>query len=277
MSNTPDLATTVRDTAILNPADRFTFSSVNTLEEQQLSTRDVANEVAVAIELNGFGYAVLMASPIDLDDLLFGFLRSERVITSANEIVDFDIFPLEVGIIARVSVAPAAAERITDRVRHRASDSSCGLCGVENLEQAMRSLPPISSRTKASDSAIFAALATLPDRQPLNRATGAVHAAALCCADGSIRLVREDIGRHNAFDKLLGAMLRDRIEWEGGFALLSSRCSYELVEKAVVASCPMLVTISAPTGLALARAAEAGLELRVLARADTILSPTDQT
>ena len=121
--------------------------------------------------------------------------------------------------------------------------------------------------------AVFRALAHLGDHQPLNRTTGGVHAAALCDADGAIRLVREDVGRHNAFDKLIGAMMRRCLHWDGGFALLSSRCSYELVEKAVLSGCPMLVTISAPTSLALSRAREAGLDLRVLARSDSVLSP----
>ena len=115
------------------------------------------------------------------------------------------------------------------------------------------------------------ALSALRERQPLSRETGAVHGAALCGADGGIRLVREDVGRHNAFDKLIGAMARGGLGWDGGFALLTARCSYELVEKAALAGCPGLVTISAPTSLALQRAADAGLALITLARADSIL------
>ena len=111
--------------------------------------------------------------------------------------------------------------------------------------------------------ATIGALDALYDHQSLNRRTGAAHGAALCAADGTIRLVREDVGRHNAFDKLIGAMLRGGLDWDGGFALLTSRCSYELVEKAVLAGCPLLATISAPTSLAVERAAEAGLPLVV--------------
>lgn len=139
----------------------------------------------------------------------------------------------------------------------------------------MRELPRLPAQPVAPDRALFRALAALPDHQPLNRVTGAVHAAAFCDAQGGIRLVREDVGRHNAFDKLIGAMLRADLGWDGGFALLSSRCSYELVEKAVLSGCPMLVTISAPTSLALSRAKDAGLILRVLARSDAILAPID--
>lgn len=235
--------------------------------------RDVALEVPIAIEINGLGYAVLMASPLDLDDLIYGFLRAERLLESVGDILASDCFRLEAGYIARVTVASRAAEHLTDRIRHRTSESGCGLCGVENLEQAMRALPSLMERSDATDAAIFHALDRLRDHQPLNRATGGVHAAALCDRDGQVRLAREDVGRHNAFDKLIGAMMRQGLGWEQGFALLSSRCSYELVEKAVLSQCPMLVTISAPTSLALARAREAGLDLRVLARPDAVLAP----
>ncbi|KTT62565.1 formate dehydrogenase accessory sulfurtransferase FdhD, partial [Sphingomonas endophytica] len=119
--------------------------------------------------------------------------------------------------------------------------------------------------------AACAALAAMRDHQPLNRATGAAHAAMVCDADGRVRLAREDVGRHNAFDKLIGAMARQGLDWDGGFALLSSRCSYELVEKAALAGCPMLVTVSAATSLALERAASAGLTLVSLARDDAVL------
>lgn len=236
--------------------------------------REVAQEEPVAIEINGFGYAVLMATPLDLEDLLYGFLRAERLVASAGQVIASDCYRLEAGTIARVTVEAKVAERLTDRVRHRTSESSCGLCGVENLEQAMRELPRLTATSDASSLSVFRALVELPAHQPLNSTTGGVHAAALCGPDGDIRLVREDVGRHNAFDKLIGAMMRQGLAWDGGFALLSSRCSYELVEKAVLSGCPLLVTISAPTSLALARAREAGLDLRVLARPDSLLSPT---
>lgn len=233
--------------------------------------RLVAAEAPVAIEVNGIGYAVLMATPGDLVDLAHGFLRAERLIDTVDQVIDVDTHQADGGTILRITLAEAAAARALDRVRHRISESSCGLCGIENLEQALRPLPRLAASTPIADAAIFAALAAIGDRQPLSRATGAVHAAAQCAADGSIRLVREDVGRHNAFDKLIGAMMRAARDWHGGFALLTSRCSYELVEKAVLAGCPTLVTISAPTTLALDRAADAGLRLVVLARPDAVL------
>ncbi|WP_240529991.1 formate dehydrogenase accessory sulfurtransferase FdhD [Novosphingobium sp. PC22D] len=233
--------------------------------------RAIAREVPVAIELNGIGYAVLMASADDLEDLAYGFARSERLIETAGQVEYVAIHHAEQGVIVRIGLEDEAAARIHDRVRHRTSESSCGLCGIENLEQAMRPLPRLPDAARPEEGAIFAALATLREHQPLNRETGAVHAAALCAADGAIRLVREDVGRHNAFDKLIGAMLRQGLGWDGGFALLSSRCSFELVEKAALSGCPAMVTISAPTTLALDRARQANLPLYVLARSDSLL------
>lgn len=234
--------------------------------------RHIAVEVPVAIEFNGLGYAVLMASPDDLADLAYGFARSERLVDSAADITGIDIHATDRGVIVRVTLIEARIGRVVERVRHRVSESSCGLCGIENLEQAMRPIPLVTQKSLAGAAEIFRALGLLRDVQPLNAMTGAMHAAALCDRDGTIALVREDVGRHNAFDKLLGAMNRSGRHWDGGFCLLSSRCSYELVEKAALADCPMLVTVSAPTALAISRAADARLPLVVLARSDAILA-----
>lgn len=235
--------------------------------------RAIAEEVPIAIECNGLGYAVLMASPDDLLDLGYGFALTERLIDDAGDMLDAEVHALEYGLILRLTLSQRAAVRVSDRVRHRTADSSCGLCGIESLEQALRPLPPRSAHWAGEDQAVFAALQALEKTQPLGVATRAVHAAAACTEAGAIRLVREDVGRHNAFDKLIGAMLREGLSWDHGFALLTSRCSYELVEKAALSDCPMLATISAPTALALARARTAGLELRVLTRPDALLRP----
>jgi FdhD protein len=235
-------------------------------------TRAVAIEAPVAIEINGLGYAVMMATPADLADFAYGFCLSERLIDAAADIIDVEDHAAEHGTILRITLVAERLERVLERVRHRVSESSCGLCGIENLEQALRPLPVVSATSRAAPAAIFRALEGLRGRQPLNAATGAVHAAALCGADGAIRMAREDVGRHNAFDKLIGAMLRNGAGWDGGFALLSARCSYELVEKAVLAGCPLLVTVSMATSLAVERAAEAGLRLIALARADAMLA-----
>jgi FdhD protein len=251
---------------------RREFVRTTVAGEHFAAARDVAEEVPIALAYQGIGYAVLMATPADLIDLAYGFSLSERLIERADQIVDVECLTTDNGMLLRVSLDAEVAPRILDRVRHRATDASCGLCGIENLEQAMRALPRNTARTRADDSACFAAIAAIAQFQPINRASGAVHAAAACSPEGVPLLVREDVGRHNAFDKLIGAMLRVGQGWDEGFALLSSRCSYELVEKALLSGCPMLATISAPTTLAMDRAAEAGLPLRVLVRADALLA-----
>lgn len=254
------------------PSACHDFTEVMADGPERHTERQVAVETPVALEINGFGYAVLMASPADLDDLATGFALTEGLIDGAADISAIDRHDTQEGVILRLAIAPHLAGRLGERVRPRLSDSSCGLCGLENLQQVMRPLPPVKEPCLANAAAVFRARADLADAQPLNRATGAVHAAALASADGVVRLVREDVGRHNALDKLIGAMLRQGVDWDGGFALLSSRCSFELVEKAVTAGCPMLVTISAPTSLAISRAADAGLRLVTLARQDSMLS-----
>lgn len=232
--------------------------------------RTVIIESPVAIEVNGIGYAVMMATPADLADFATGFALAERIVAMPTEIQALDVHDAPGGTIVRLAVPAERAAAVLARVRRRTSDSSCGLCGMDNLDAVHRALPRVPPATTES-AAIFAALAAMRAHQPLNRATGAAHAAMLCAPDGGIRLAREDVGRHNAFDKLIGAMARQRLAWDGGFALLSSRCSYELVEKAALGGCPMLVTVSAATSLALERAAAAGLTLVSLARDDAVL------
>lgn len=252
-------------------ASPFAFLSVGPDGAAVSVERMVARECPVALDYNGIGYAVLMATPDDLEDLAYGFSLSERLIDRADQILGVELHDHPKGVLLRIALASDCAGRVLERVRHRVAEGSCGLCGIENLDQAMRPLARQPDRARPETGVIFAALERLRGHQSLNALTGAVHAAALCGADGAIRLVREDVGRHNGFDKLIGAMLRGGLAWDGGFALLSSRCSYELVEKAVLADCPLLATISAPTTLALERAREANLPLVVLARGDAVL------
>ncbi|ANI79826.1 formate dehydrogenase accessory sulfurtransferase FdhD [Sphingobium sp. EP60837] len=250
----------------------FSFTQFSRDGAAATVARELAEEAPVAIEFNGVGYAVLMATPADIAELVQGFALAERLVSAEDAPLAVDIHTTADGVIARATLPPDRVEGLLGRVRHRVSDSSCGLCGVENLEQAIRPLPFVTCRSKASRDAIFRALEQLHEHQPLNARTGATHGAALVDADGVIRAAFEDVGRHNAFDKLIGAMRRQDLSWDGGFALLSSRCSYELVEKAVLANCPLLVTISAPTRLAADRAQSAGLPLAVLARSDAMLA-----
>jgi FdhD protein len=243
----------------------LTFDRIEPGGARTRVTRTLAEETPVAIELNGIGYAVMMATPADLEDFAWGFVASERL----GQVIEAETHRTEAGAILRVTLADGAP--VIERVRHRTTDSSCGLCGIDSLEAALRPLPAVTAMFEGDADAIFRALGALRAQQLLNAETGAHHAAALCASDGAIRLVREDVGRHNAFDKLIGAMARQGLGWDGGFALLSSRCSYELVEKAVLAGCPLLAAISAPTALAVEAAKGAGLTLAVLARADALL------
>ena len=237
---------------------------------RETSGRGIAEEVAVAIELDGVGFAVMMATPHDLDDFVVGLLLAEGEIAGADDLSSIDVAALDIGMIVRVDRLRPDPVAVMERMRPRTTDSACGLCGRDSLDRALMPLPQVTARSLADAGALFAAAGALRDHQPLNRATGAVHAAALAAPDGTILLVREDVGRHNAFDKLIGAMARGGFGWDGGFALLSSRCSFELVDKAVRADCPLLATISAPTSLALERAAAAGLTLATLVRSDTL-------
>ena len=232
-------------------------------------------EAPVAVSFLGIGYAVMMATPQDLEDFAYGFARSERLIDRAADVTNIEVRKEGRGILLGIDLVPARHERVLARVRHRVGESSCGLCGIENLEQAVRPLPMLPPPARITPAAIFCALEAIRAHQPLNAGTGAVHAAALCDAHGNVLAAREDVGRHNAFDKLIGHCLRDGLDMGAGFALLTARCSYELVEKAALAGIPMLVTISAPTSLAVERAQEAGLTLVALARSDSVLAMTD--
>jgi FdhD protein len=237
--------------------------------------RMVPAETPVAISFLGIGYAVMMATPSDIEDFAIGFARSERLIESAADVINVEIRAEDNGLLLGIELADERHDRVLQRVRHRVGESSCGLCGIENLEQALRPLPVVPAPDPIAGAAIFRALEAIRAHQPLNAETGAVHAAALCDSAGEVIAAREDVGRHNAFDKLIGHCLREGRDMGAGFVLLTARCSYELVEKAALAGVPLLVTISAPTGLAVARAQEAGITLVALARADSVLVMTD--
>lgn len=235
-------------------------------------TRDVIDEAPVAVEINGIGYAVMMATPTDLEDYALGFCLSEQLIAAPAEFLSAQAAPVEAGgWMLRVQLAASGASPLLERARLRLAEGSCGLCGIESLEQVMRPLKPVTARIEVAPDAIFRASAALREHQVLGRATGAAHAAALCTPDGSIVLVREDVGRHNALDKLLGAAARADIDVSVHFVLLTARCSFELVQKAVIARVPLLVTISAASTLAVKQAAAHGLRLVTLARADSLL------
>jgi len=232
-------------------------------------------EAPVALEFNGVSYAVMMATPADLDDFVTGFALAEGLARSAGDLADIAIAEVETGWIVRAAIPTLDPERLGERVRARVAESSCGLCGIENLEALAKPLPKVAAHRAIEPDALFAALASLRDRQTLGRATGAAHAAAWVDPDGAIGCVREDVGRHNAIDKLVGAMARAGAPLAPGFILSTARCSYEIVEKAVRAGATTLATISLPTTLAVERARAAGLSLWALARPDSALLVND--
>jgi len=237
--------------------------------------RAVAVEAPVAIEINGFGYAVMMMTPIALHAFATGFMLTERLADTVNDLIAIEPFETDRGWIIRVTLAEHCADRIHDRVRHRSSDTGCGLCGISGLEQVVRPIagPPQLSRIERG--ALFAALDNIREHQPLNRATGAVHAAAFCNRDGAIVTAFEDVGRHNALDKLIGTIAAGYADVADGFLLVTSRVSFEMVDKTLIARAPMLVGISAPTTMAIEHARTHGLTLAALARSDAILIAND--
>ena len=239
--------------------------------------RAIIIEAPIAIEFNGIGYAVMMATPIDLQDFAVGFCLSEQLIDTPEQILAIDIHQAEMGWILRIQLPQEKLEKVIARARQRVSESSCGLCGMDNLDEVMRPLTNVTAQIDVGGDAIFLALAALKSHQKLNAATGAAHAAAFCAPGGAIVMTREDVGRHNALDKLIGALASAGIDVAAGFILLTARCSFELAQKAILANCPMLVTISAATDLAITISAKHGLRLISLARSDGALAATRQS
>jgi len=235
-------------------------------------TRPLVVEAPVAIEINGIGYAVMMATPADLADYALGFCLSEQLIASSDEFVAADAVEVaDGGWMLRITISAPAAGPLIDRARLRLAEGSCGLCGIESLEQVLRPLPPVAARLAVPRAAVFRAVAALHEHQLLGRATRAAHGAAFCMPDGAIVKLREDVGRHNAFDKLIGALAHAQIAPASGFVVLTARCSFELVQKAVIANIPLLVTLSAPSTMAVDQARAHGLTLYSLAREDSLL------
>jgi FdhD protein len=228
-------------------------------------------EAPVALEFNGLAYAVMMATPADLEDFALGFALTEGLAKAPDNLTDIGVAETEKGWIVRASLTGLGVEQLTERVRARVAESSCGLCGIENLEAVAKPLPRVPAHEALSETAIFRALGELRMHQPLGKATGAAHAAAFASPDGAILYVREDVGRHNAMDKLIGALAKAGQGPADGFILSTARCSYEIVEKAVRAGATGLVTISLPTSMAVERAGAASLSLWCLARDDSVL------
>lgn len=244
-------AVSVHDPKIATPAWRATQD-------------DIVTEVPVALVYNCISHAVMMTSPVDLIDFAYGFSLSEQIIASVDDIEDVVVIPNDLGVTLRVQISAECFERLDQR-RNMVGQTGCGLCGVENLKQAIRPVPAVSA-PELEDNVIQQALSALRQHQPINAETGATHAAAWCNLQGEILVCREDVGRHNALDKLIGHLKRQSGQLSDGFVLVSSRASYEMVQKTAQAGIGALVAVSAPTSLAVAQAREAGLLLIGFAR-----------
>ena len=230
----------------------------------------IAEEVPVAMVYNGLSHTVMMASPIDLEDFALGFSLSEGIAETKSEVTDIEIEAIGEGVEARLTVSSRAFFRLKERRRAMAGRTGCGLCGVESLDQALRALPKLTSELAISAESIHRALDALPGRQVNNEAVRSLHAAAFCSPHGEILAVREDVGRHNAFDKLIGALAHAGIDGGSGFAVITSRCSFEMAQKAISAGIPVLAAVSSPTHLAVKLAETYDLTLLALARSDSM-------
>ena len=228
----------------------------------------LAEEVPVALVFNGISHAVMLASPSDLEDFALGFALTEGLIDSPAELYGVDVMaPTSEGLTLQLEVSSACAWRLKERRRTLAGRTGCGLCGTDSLSQVRRALPRAPD-VRVGAGAIARAQRDLRLRQALQQITGATHAAAWCSLDGAIRLVREDIGRHNALDKLIGALVRAGEDASRGFALITSRASFEMVQKAAAAGIGALAAVSAPTALAVRTATELNLALAGFVRGD---------
>ena len=233
-----------------------------------LGHRSIPEEAAVAITYNGGTYAVMMATPLDPEDFAVGFSLSEGIINSSDDIASLDIVGFDGGIELRIWLSQPKADRLQERRRHIAGPTGCGLCGIESVTEAMRPAAIVGQGRRFSPEQIMLAMQSLPSRQKLNIATRAVHAAAFWNTTGGIVALREDVGRHNALDKLSGALARASIRAGEGMLLLTSRVSVEMVQKAAAIGAPVMVSVSAPTALAVRMADAAGITLAAIARAD---------
>ncbi|TDK41345.1 formate dehydrogenase accessory sulfurtransferase FdhD [Antarcticimicrobium luteum] len=229
-------------------------------------TRSLPEEWPVALVYDGTTQAVMMASPADLEDFALGFSLTEGVIETPDQVEDFELVTHEAGCEARFWLAPGRRAALQQRRRRMTGPVGCGLCGIDSLEQALRPLPWVASGLRLDQAELAHATDALRARQPLHDQTHAVHAAGFLRPGAGIVLAREDVGRHNALDKLIGAMARQDIDPAGGAIVMTSRISVELVQKCAMAGCPVLIAVSAPTAHAVRLADGAGLTLAAFAR-----------
>ena len=231
-------------------------------------TRLIPEETAIALSYNGGTYAVMMGTPQNLQDFAVGFSLSEGIVRSPEEIVSLDIVELDDGIELRMWLASTQAERVSERRRHIAGPTGCGICGIESIAEAVRPAAIVAEGRVFSPQEIMTAMASISPLQQINIQTRAVHAAAFWTPAHGLVALREDVGRHNALDKLAGALAQGSVSAHEGIVLLTSRVSVEMVQKTATIGAPVMVAVSAPTALAVRTADAAGITLAAIARAD---------
>ncbi len=236
-----------------------------------LGQREAPEEVPVAFSYGGSTHAVMMASPVDLEDFAVGFSLTEGIIDNPSQVDDIEILQTEQGFDVQVTLFDEQADALRIRRRHMAGPVGCGLCGIESIEQAVRPIPDVSqSQLSLSADDLVAAMEALHQAQPIFRQTRAVHGAGFYVPEKGLLAAREDVGRHNALDKLAGAVLRSGQHGASGAVVVTSRISVEMVQKAAILGSPILAAVSAPTALAIETAEKAGMTLVALVRGDDL-------
>ncbi len=238
-------------------------------------TRALAVEAPIQIVIGGAPFAVMMATPTDLEDFATGFVLTEQIAGSVGDIRGVEVERVQDGWKLKIAISGERLQAHLARGRAMSGRTGCGLCGIEDFSQMPSPGPPLQPQAAIAPGAIRAALSELETRQPLNQATRAVHAAAWCGRDGTIVVSREDVGRHNALDKTIGALARAAVAPDSGFFVITSRCSFEMVAKTAIFGAGTLVSVSAPTSLALERAQRFGVRVIAVARRDQALSFED--
>jgi FdhD protein len=254
------------------PAELPTVREVSVRREQggavEQVTDYVAEERPIALHYYRLPYVVMLASPADLEDLGVGFTLSEGIVDAADEIRGVELVRDGENLAVHLNIAGERLSKILQRQRNLTGRTGCGLCGVESVEEAIRHPAPVGAGVRVSSAEIHAELAKLQTQQPLNLKTGSVHAAAWALPGKGIQVVREDVGRHNALDKVIGALTRAGTDLSAGYLIITSRASYEMVQKAATVGVSLVVAVSAPTALAIDLATETGVTLIGFARAD---------
>jgi FdhD protein len=226
----------------------------------------VAEEIPVAMVYNGLPHAVMMATPQDLEDFALGFSITEELIGSKTDLHRTECIRYSRGIEIQMTVSPECEEAITASTRRLTGRTGCGICGADSVDSVLKTERTVPAGAPIRRQAVQVALESLVSQQTLNAAAGAVHAAGWAGLDGGIVLVREDVGRHNALDKLIGGLLQRDVDPTQGFVVVTSRASFEMVQKTTVLGAPLMAAVSGPTGLAIRVAQRAGLTLVGFAR-----------